>query len=753
LSRPLDFSDRPFPINVYLETQVNSGVYQIDDRLTALSVTQSADNKPSTAEVRIHLGAKDDQPALDPTFITQRFHPDKRIVICEELRPGDRNCLFFGTMTKQDRVINVNDKGGTDNIIVTCGSVISHREQEADGYAYGRYMARERASISSEPAPVESDDIRYVTTSTMQPVFNYRGMPNRSPLTRNVTDFGFTMEIPIFTDELDPRLRGPGAGDPNALFWTYGQALLYCLYWHWIHGHERVTDFDYRSLLEILQDVKDKGVLSTLKLDLQSALRRRCEDLSIAKLNRVEQLVHVAGEAGCHFAAEPNWQGKPSMALTLWAAGSGRIIPGTTDTTEPQKIFLQSAGSTMKDQTSTAVIRQNNISSFHALTDAGVLINRPIVLGGDRRYQIEVELIPGWGKTDLFDDVGFDESESEESETLIKRAIDAIVLPGDEASIEDASEDQKNWYNNYHKNGHFFKDLVDYDLRAVGRLWVLNEHGRYSPEIYGRDLGPYPKEVYEPFEFSTLIQDDRIYPTPWTRRARRLLPSISTDQQGRSLGIVVEVTWDDGQTWETLDDPGMVLILPNQAGIYLDVNNLASIRPSNVEPGDSDKEKTLWGAYIKHQFGLGVTATIEGDEALVSIPQLTGNSISKIERSAVISLPDLRWDNVGGMFTTWGQKKETIDDTPLAEHYAERFQGLNEDWRISSTADIPWIETGYRVGDRISEVEGRGIVFDLLVRGKSRYPEIVSIIHEFGTNHNTKLILESFEAIPGEAVP
>jgi hypothetical protein len=50
-------------------------------------------------------------------------------------------------------------------------------------------------------------------------------------------------------------------------------------------------------------------------------------------------------------------------------------------------------------------------------------------------------------------------------------------------------------------------------------------------------------------------------------------------------------------------------------------------------------------------------------------------------------------------------------------------------------------------------VEGRGIVFDLLVRGKSRYPEIVSIIHEFGTNHNTKLILESFEAIPGEAVP
>lgn len=94
----------------------------------------------------------------------------------------------------------------------------------------------------------------------------------------------------------------------------------------------------------------------------------------------------------------------------------------------------------------------------------------------------------------------------------------------------------------------------DFDAVAnVFRLWVLNEDGAF---------------VGTAFDQTAFFDEGQaIEPAP-----RRLKPALTQDEAGRSVGIVVEMTLDDGATWTAY--PGVARVLNDRAGVYLNDDEL-----------------------------------------------------------------------------------------------------------------------------------------------------------------------------------
>ncbi len=115
----------------------------------------------------------------------------------------------------------------------------------------------------------------------------------------------------------------------------------------------------------------------------------------------------------------------------------------------------------------------------------------------------------------------------------------------------------------------------DFDAtRNVYRLWVLNEDGRAPGKA---------------FNLSDLFDEDRVIPP----QPLRFGPALTRDDAGRSRGIVIECSTDDGATWS--HHGGSSRVLADRAGVYLD---------DDVLPAD------LLNAAMAGQAKLRVTATL-----------------------------------------------------------------------------------------------------------------------------------------------
>ena len=122
-------------------------------------------------------------------------------------------------------------------------------------------------------------------------------------------------------------------------------------------------------------------------------------------------------------------------------------------------------------------------------------------------------------------------------------------------------------------------------VRDVYRRWCLNEAGDYS--------GP-PYDWGEPFDFTRIFEGGR-----FVRRRRRFWPTLSTDRRGRSLGYVLEVSYDDGDHWWPY--PGAFNNLLDECGIRLSSDRL-----------DVD----TWVAALKGVLRFRITASVVSDERL-----------------------------------------------------------------------------------------------------------------------------------------
>ncbi len=123
----------------------------------------------------------------------------------------------------------------------------------------------------------------------------------------------------------------------------------------------------------------------------------------------------------------------------------------------------------------------------------------------------------------------------------------------------------------------------DFDaVRNVYRKWCLNEAGDYAGT---------------PFDFGSIFER-----ATYLQRRRMFLKALSTDSQGESLGYYLEVSYDDGATWQEYADSFDVL--DDECGVWLSSDVLSA---------------EVWTATGAGTLKFRITASVASDERLTVV--------------------------------------------------------------------------------------------------------------------------------------
>jgi hypothetical protein len=216
-----------------------------------------------------------------------------------------------------------------------------------------------------------------------------------------------------------------------------------------------------------------------------------------------------------------------------------------------------------------------------------------------------------------------------------------------------------------------------YKVRDVYRKWCLNEAGDYSGQ---------PCDRGEPYDLAMIFEG-----ADYVRRRRRFWPTLSTDSQGRSLGYLLEVSYDDGLNWWQYSHAFNNLL--DECGVWL----------SSDQP-DVD----TWIAALKGTLRFRVTASVVSDERLTCIVAdgPVGSTAPVIDH--VITLPRrFQYRKVSGHSVLaaaaegFGAPDEVDDMAALYEFV--RQQALTSTPTIETTdVQTPALALHFEPGDRVT---------------------------------------------------
>ena len=239
----------------------------------------------------------------------------------------------------------------------------------------------------------------------------------------------------------------------------------------------------------------------------------------------------------------------------------------------------------------------------------------------------------------------------------------------------------------------------------VYRKWVLNEHGWYCD-------GPWNLQAHD---FSDISETD--FPL---RVARTFLPCLSRDIAGGSMGFVLEVSCDDGASWQRWMGP--VWVSNFECAIYLGGDAL---------PGE------FFQASVAGQATARITATVAADvrlSAQITPDQAWGRKIVDYSQQAA-------WRSVHTGSVLYGNNElgqpAERDDSQLLEDLARRHATVvsaGTDARV----ELGWVDTSYHVGDVVERIEGREIE---LSSNPDNMPFVQSVRHDLGPGQRTELII------------
>jgi len=539
-------------------------------------------------------------------------------------------------------------------------------------------------------------------------IFNLDGCGNcdPKPLIVSAADGGARL-VHIFCDD----------GDPKGVPWTLGRVLRYLLYAYLPRGGPVSGD----ALLKATEVWAESGLggREPAKADvLGTALRREPVSLTCEATNVVEALLLVADEAGCHLGAETTEShGRRTTQLTFWSPREGRA-----------KWLYLARGGRKADGTAryptgsrsaSEVFAESNVSAGRVTVDWRDVGCGPLIVGGVKKYEMTVPLVPGWVPLAGLDNVAESDREAAKADAL---------LPGDVPRLG-SSIQQMVWFMRQHRLGPLHRTYSD-----AARRWVLNEHGSYDPASYNRNA---PFDSYEPFDFATVCDAAVAKPGSWMRRSRRLLPTISRSG-GPGRKVWVEISFDGGQTWH-LQSSG-VQVLTKECGIFLDCENPCEVTPPGVWPD----EQNLWYAIIDQTCRVRVTAVIESDERLWVEGETceAGATVLFVSRELVYRPAHFGYVSPAHTANVLVGDEGTVqDDTQAMIALAARLGDDGSASAVQGWPVVPWMDDHYEVGDRIGGVWGQGVWFgrDGLDDG---LPNVLGKVYRApGGRYETELVL------------
>jgi hypothetical protein len=689
-----------------LETSPGSGVYAVDDRMSVEEVTLGSDERLSRARISVRLDAE-----FDTAAARSRYAADHRVVVKTlEEDFGSEIALFEGYPPVQEAGWSGGPGSGAESFGFTARSVYEQLSRARRSWIYGRRMRNGEIDDALQSKPAEWQG-RSVLVEALPCAFNLDGANNCSPVPLTVTlPDGSARAIHIFTYD----------DDPTGIPWTYAAAIRY-LVWFYAPRQGPVLEGNVFTVTDAL--VSGTALVAGSE-HLIERLLTRVDTLNCEATNLVESLMLLGESAGVHVTVDTIATG-PSVRsqFRVWAAGDN----------ERRQLHLvrggQHADGTPRFDASSLsaadVFRANEVAAADIRWDCARIVNAPIVLGGVKRYEMTVPLVPGWTPTALLDNV---------SPSDLVLAKETALLPEQVAELG-AIVEQSPWYRRYHREGSEFAAN-----RYVGRRWVLNEDGRFDGATYNRNA---PFDDYQPFDFSTVTDDDIGRRGTWSRRSRVLEPTITRTELGARFGVLVEVSFDNGATWHP--PIGRVRVLASPTGVVFEVVNPTEVTPPGIDP----LAQNMWYAIIDQTFRVRVTALVAGDDRLVAAPPVedtvtpTLQTTSRIvDRSRDFKFA-LRAGTVNVLAATNPNAVDIeVDDTDAIGRFADSLRRSLQDRRVIASPVIPWLDTAFAIGDEIEKVRGRGVSLTTREDGRTLGPVVVGKRYRFGGGRwETELVL------------
>ncbi len=716
LDGPEEFSSGVEPLVVAVETGVGSNVYRVDSRLRIDEVRLESDERLSQAAVSVRMDG-----AADVFESRQPFHPDCRMVVrTNETQETSRSFLIEGYPRVQESSWSGQSGYRQDELTLEIVSVADRLGRDRRCQIYGRQMrsAEIEDGLNTNPSYWGS---KSVLVSALLCQFNPNGARNCHPTPLQVTDTGGrSRKIYIFTYDSDWQARR----------WTYLNALRY-LWWFYSLSGGPVSAGNLLEATEPYADVdyKDRFSLSGAGGSLIQQLLQPVDSLWCENQSLLSAMGNIVRSAGVHFAIDAVRNGGGVRSeVRLWAPQDGTR----------KKLYLVRGGQTsdglarysVGNQSASQILKKNNVYRGMVEWNFRNVVNAPIVKGGVKMYEFTLPLVPGWEPEENLDNVPEGEEWS------------AASLAMTEDQIAGMWEDPNNyaWYRNYHKDGSDFR----YHYK-VGRKWVLNEAGSYDPAVYNRNA---PFDGYQPFDWSSVADDTVAKPGQWSRRERRLVGSIVREALQKGKGVYVEVSFDSGNTWcpELYQS---VTGLSYEVGIYFSTRNLTDVTPPRTNPAVSN----LWYSMIWRTFRVRVTGLIESDERLIYEWPANGYPSCGLQvNSKVLDKSKEYWfisrEGVTNEIEIDEDEIESYleDGTDAMAGFAARYARTVHDRRVFAMPAIPWLEGDYQVGDRLTEISGRGIDLGTYMGNEKQYPVIRRIVYRMTNGYETELSIERPDA-------
>ena len=681
---------------VSVEQSAGSGKFEVDDRLRAETAESMSDGEMAEARVAVRTDA-----AFTVAEGQARYHPDRRMII------HTREAVLFDGYPVASRLLwSGRQRRRKGEFVLTLEHVSGRMGRDEGTRIVGRH-ARDRAIEDGLLAGGAQWKAAASLITGLPCVFNMDGVGNCDPTPLELEDGnGGVRKIHIFSED----------GGFSAIRWTFARALRFLLHFH----NRKNYPVDTSGLLEVtdaLADLSEEGREALLgRDDLGYSLLGRAETLAVESASLLEALSLFSAASGVRFAASSERVGQGVRTrLRMYTARSGRL----------RELRLAPAGRDAQgnplydtaSKSATDLFEDNNLSAAELSWDAREVSTIAVVVGDVKRFELQADLMPGWLPEADLDNVGPSARSNAKSAALTAEQVTALG-----PTVADDP-----WYRKYHRGG---ADFVN--CRRVGRLWVVNEAGGYGDAEYARNA---PFDSYTPFDFSVLE------PGPWMRRRRRFFVSEQPPEIERQ--VRVEVSFDGGTSWSEIVTGYSVL--PDECAIWFDAPNLLSIAPG---PGSA---ANLWYALVDQTFRVRVRAMIESDQRLMA-RHPAANAPTSHRSETVLYAPDrfrfLKQSTDESGSVVGQSNTPDRDDSALMLSVARSLASANGARAIVGQAVVPWLDTDYRVGDRIATVRGRGVDFAAERAPSERHACVVGKRYRFGPDRfETELLLSPAEGV------
>jgi len=732
------FAVRPFRVAV--EVEPGAREFVIDPRLSVESLDLGADLSVHRAEVacwagrlREDLGEED---ALDVGTVLNGgrrdgfgtfLSPEQEIFIVRErpegaaeaaskpwepilsgycLTPEYREQSSGGKTTRQFhfRVDGVLDRLSDQHYTQIVGRTMRGAGAAAD-------LAEKAAGEEFNADAPLHDETLCGTVDALPCVFNAGGRPNCSATPIEATLGDRTRWVYVFTHD----------SDPDAVEWTWARVLRYLWYFYasptpaTAPSEALIRDgdlFDQTSPW-IYAHVARPAAPVDADDAMQFALLGKPNAFSCDGMNVAEAIGMVCEEAGLRFRIVTEVEdGEPYVPVN-------KLYLGPRGAGERVTIAHESVPDETDDRTA---LERNECQSLVLRVDYRDVQKFPVIVGDVRRYEITAELVPGWEPDENLDDVA-----AEDFDTKLDAANAHVDL-----ALEGSELTSDAWYRKYHRQGAEHRSY-----RAVGRRWVLNTSGKYLPADYARETGPFGEDAYATFQpgdcgiTDSVINADGqrvdLSVSAWVPRERPFLPCFSADAEGRSLGVYVEVSFDEGSTWHHI--PALApRALDDAAAIHFEADDLVLIFPPG---GTWQTTPHFWQAIMAGDARVRVTCVIEGDLRLT--PTLDRDIFgSPVAAGRLFEVPGRfksnRQDGGNSQFAgtspTIPQARDNVTDI---QAFAESLLDVCSSRQQAGLIVIPWITTDYRLGQSVESVRGQGLAFLSHAAAARRWPDIVGV--------------------------